>query len=161
MAARLRRIVGAPKTEVKLGPWRAGKVPKKDFPMARQAYSLGSSFRWRVVSFSALDVECRVLIIYNPAKEKYEAILGAMGSADTLHVLCSYEYHAGEPGWHCHAACDDLARVPLGYMRGPWVRRVPAAKRTHSRQDFGVQDDTTALHFALRCYKIDPKGPLV
>ena len=126
MGPRLRRFVGAPKADIKLGAWHSGKVPKKDFPMAKQAYGLGSSFRWRVISFVALGVECRVLVILNLAKEKYEAILGAMG-LDALHVLCSYEYHAGEPGWHCHAACDDLASVPLGYMRGPWVRRLPAA----------------------------------
>jgi hypothetical protein len=161
MGPRLRQIVGAPKTDIKLGSWRFGKVPKKDFPMARQAYGLGSSFRWRVVSFTALDVECRVLIIFNLAKEKYEAILGALSTSETLHVLCSYEYHASEPGWHCHAACDDLATVPLGIMRGPWVRRIPAARRTHSRQDFGVQDDLGALRVALRCYKIETKGPLV
>ena len=160
MGPRLRRFVGAPKADIKLGAWHSGKVPKKDFPMAKQAYGLGSSFRWRVISFVALGVECRVLVILNLAKEKYEAILGAMGS-ETLHVLCSYEYHAGEPGWHCHAACDDLASVPLGYMRGPWVRRLPAAKRTDSRQDFGIQDETAALRFALACYKIETQGTLI
>jgi hypothetical protein len=157
---RLRRIVRAPKTDIKIGPWHSGKVPRKDFPIAKKAYGLGASFRWLVISFLALDVECRVLIIFNAAKEKYEAVLGAMDS-EMLHVLCSYEYHAGEPGWHCHVACDEMARVPLGYMRGPWVRRIPAAKRTHSRQDFGVRDETAALRFALDCYKIETQGTLL
>lgn len=160
MGPRLRRLVGAPKGNIKLGGWQTGKVPKKDFPMARQAYSLGSSFRWCVVSFEALDIECRVLVILNLDKEKYEAILGAM-SPDNLKVLCSYEYHAGEPGWHCHAACDDLSVVPVGYMRGPWVRRIPHAKRTHSRPDFGIKDETGALRFALACYKIESQGTLI
>jgi hypothetical protein len=128
--------------------------------MARQAYGLGASYRWCVVTFVALGVDCRVLVVLNLGKEKFEAILGAMGT-DVLRVLCAYEYHAGEPGWHCHAACDDLPNVPLGYMRGPWVRRLPAAKRTHSRQVFGIKDEKSALRFALACYKIEAKGSLL
>ncbi len=80
--------------------------------------------------------------------------MGALSGAETLRVLSSQD-------GICHAACDDLSMVPLGYMRGPWVRRLPAAKRTHSRQDFGVEDDDDALRVALRCYKIEEKGPLV
>ena len=161
MEPRLRRIVRARKTDIKIGPWHSGKVPKKDFPIAKKAYGLGASFRWSVISFVALGVECRVLVTLNFVKEKYEAILGAIGSSETLHVLCSYEYHVGEPGWHCHAACDELSKVPLGYMRGPWVRRVPAARRTHSRQDFGISDETAAQRFAFACYKIETRGTLL
>ena len=160
MGPRLRRIVGAPKSKIKLGGWHTGKVPKKDFPMARQAYSLGASFRWCVILFEAIGIECRVLVILNAAKEKYEAVLGVM-SPDALKVLCSYEYHAGEPGWHCHAACDDLSSVPIGYMRGPWVRRLPHAKRTHRSLDFGIKDETEAVRFALTCYKIETQGTLI
>jgi hypothetical protein len=160
MEPRLRRIVRAPKTDIKIGPWHSGKVPKKDFPIAKKAYGLGASFRWSVISFTALGVECRVLIIFNAAKEKYEAVLGAMDS-ETLHVLCSYEYHAGEPGWHCHTACDELSKVPLGYMRGPWVRRIPGAKRTHSSQDFEVNDETVAKRIALTFYRIETQGTLL
>jgi hypothetical protein len=154
MGPGLRRIVGAPKSKIKLGGWHTGKVPKKDFPMA------GASFRWCVIIFEALGVECRVLVILNAAKEKYEAILGVM-SPDALKVLCSYEYHAGEPGWHCHAACDDLPSVPLGYMRGPWVRRLPHARKTHSSLDFEIKDETAALRVALTFYKIETQGTLI
>jgi hypothetical protein len=118
MDPRLRRIVGALKTDIKIGSWHTGKVPRRDFPMAKQAYSLGSAYRWRVISFLALGLECRVLIIFNLAKQKYEAILGALSGAETLRILCSYEYHAAEPGWHCHAACDDVSQVPLGLYAG-------------------------------------------
>lgn len=161
MDQRLRSIVRAPKTDIKFGTWHNGKVPRKDLPMAKQAYGLGSAYRWCAVSFVALGVECRVLIVLNRAKQKFEAILGVLIGAETLRILCSYEYHASEPGWHCHAACDEITKVPLGYMRGPWVRRLPAAKRTHSRQDFGVEDDDAALRFALRCYRIEERGPLI
>ncbi len=97
--------------------------------MAKQAYGLGRSYRWCVLTFVALDIECRVLIVLNAGKQKFEAILGAMAD-ERVRVLCSYEYHASEPGWHCHAACDELPAVPVGYMRGPWVRRLPAATKT-------------------------------
>jgi hypothetical protein len=160
MGPRLRRLVAAPKSDIRIGSWHSGKVPKKDFPMAKQAFGLGKSYKWCVVSFVALDTECRVSIVLNIGKEKFQAILGAMG-AEILRVLCTYEYHAGEPGWHCHAACDDLSAVPLGYMRGPWVRRVPAARRTHSRQDFGIKDEITAQRRAFACYKIETPGPLL
>ena len=101
-----------------------------------------------------------VLVVLNLAKQKIEAILGAIGQG-LLRILCSYEYHAGEPGWHCHAACQDVTAVPPGYMRGPWVTRVPGAKRTHSRQDLGIADKTEARQFAFRCYKIEKQGSLL
>ena len=161
MGPRLRRIVGAPKDDIRVGPWTNGKVPRKDFPMAKQAYGLGNSYRWCVVSFVALGLECRVLIVLNRAKEKFEAILGAVGVSGMMHVLCSYEYHAGEPGWHCHAACDDLGKVPQGYMRGPWVRRLPGARRTHSSLDFTINSEAHAINSACEFYKIKAQGLLL
>ena len=156
MAPRLRQIVRARKSDVKIGAWGSGKVPKQAFPLAKKAYGLGNSYRWCVVSFLALGLEFRVLIVFNKGKEKYEAVLGV--GIETLSVLCSYEYHAGEPGWHCHAACADSATVPQGFRRGPWVRRLPAAKKTHSRLDFGSRDENEALRFAFACYNIDVRG---
>jgi hypothetical protein len=111
---RLRQVIHAPKGGIKIGGWNLGKVPKKDFPLARSAYGLGASFQWCVINFSALDADFRVLVIFHPAKEKYDAILGAM-SAQGLRVICSYQYHAGEPGWHCHAACGDLEAFRRGF----------------------------------------------
>jgi hypothetical protein len=128
--------------------------------MAKQSYGLGASYRWCVISFVALGVECRVLVICNFQKEKYEAILGAMVES-ALRVLCSYEYHASEPGWHCHAACDDVGRVPLGYMRGPWVRRIPKPQRPHRRVDFKISDEKSAQRFAYGCYGIETEGTLL
>jgi hypothetical protein len=40
--------------------------------------------------------------VLNEAKQRFEAVLGAMMNTG-LRVLCSYEWHASEPGWHCHA----------------------------------------------------------
>jgi hypothetical protein len=129
--------------------------------MGRSAYGLGNSFRWCVVSFRALGLECRVLVVLNPAKEKFEAILGAMGSSGLLRVLCSYEYHASEPGWHVYAACDEISGLPVGYMRGPHIRRMPGARATHSRLDFHVKTESAAQHFAFEVYNIKAQGTLI
>ncbi len=128
--------------------------------MAKQAYGLGNSYRWCVISFTALTVDCKVLVVFNLGKQKYEAILGVMG-AGALRVICSYEFHAFEPGWHCHAACENVEKVPSGYMRGPWVKRIPGAKRTHTRQDFEIKDDLSAQRFAFKCYGIEAEGSLL
>lgn len=155
MALRLRRIVAVQKVNIEVGKWQSGKVPKASFPMGKAPYGLGNSYRWCVVTFTAFGAPCRVLVVLNLAKEKFEAILGV--GDDVMRILCAYEYHAGEPGWHCHAACEDLSAVPLGYRRGPWVRRLPAAKQAHSRLDFGIKDEIGALHFAFDAYNIDTR----
>lgn len=156
----MRKIVAAEKSAIKFGPWKNGKVPKADFPLAKGPYRLGSSFQWCVISFTALAQEMRVLVVMNRAKEKYEAVLGVMGP-DGLRILCSYQYHAGEPGWHCHVTCDDARKVPPGIFRGPWVRRIPSAKKKHRRMDFGVDSPVSAVRLAQECYRIFEKGPLV
>jgi hypothetical protein len=156
----LRDIIAADKSQIKTGPWHKGKVPKADFPIAKQAYSLGNSFQWCVITFQALGAEIRVLVILNPAKEKYDAILGVMGPTG-LRVMSSYQYHAGEPGCHCHATCDDAGKVPMGIFRGPWVKRIPLARGYHRRLDFEITDQTEAARFALDHYRIFERGTLL
>jgi hypothetical protein len=75
---RLKDIIRAGKTDIKVGSWYAGKVPRAEFPIAKKAYGLGSSFKWCVIRFEALAAECRVLVVLNEAKQKYEAVLGVM-----------------------------------------------------------------------------------
>lgn len=156
----LRDIIAAPKSDIRLGTWQTGKVPRADFPIARKAYSLGRSFEWCVITFEAAGEEIRVLVIFNQAKEKYDAVLGVMGTAG-LRVLCAYQYHAGEPGWHCHATCDDASTIPTGIFRGPWVRRVPLGNRPHRRLGFGIDSRAQAVRVAQHRYKIFAKGPLL
>jgi hypothetical protein len=160
---RLKDIVCASKDDIKVGQWRSGKVPRNDFPMAKSAYGLGSSFRWCVISFEALGVECRVLVVVNAPKQKYEAVLGVMAS-NGLRILCTYEYHATEPGWHCHATHDDTDTLTIGCMRGPWIRRVPGARKNHRQtkfSNFQIADNDTAIRFAVSRYRIWSKGPLL
>jgi|SRR5215471_6326928 len=161
---RLKEIIRAPKTNIKIGQWRSGKVPRADFPIARAAYRLGNSFNWCVIEFEALSAKCRVLVVINEGKQKFEAILGVMGPSSSLRILCSYECHPSEPGWHCHATHDDVDTLTHGVMRGPWIRRVPGARKVHripKYPDFKISADDAAIHFAQRRYRIEEKGPLL
>jgi len=161
---RLKEIIRAPKDNIKIGQWHSGKVPKADFPIARAAYRLGNSFKWCVVEFQALGADCRVLVVQHEAKQKYEAVLGVMGQNGTLKILCSYEYHASEPGWHCHATHDDSGTLSHGFMRGPWIKRVPGARKPHRDKKFHkfkIGNETAAIRFAVDRYKIEPKGSLL
>ena len=58
-------------------------------------------------------------------------------------------------------SCGEVTQVPLGFMRGPWVRRIPKAKSTHKRLDFEVSDQDAATRFAIDRYKIETKGSLL
>jgi hypothetical protein len=161
---RLRDVIRASKEDVKVGSWRFGKVPKADFPLARSPYRLGNSFKWNVIKFSAGGAECRVLVVQNEGKQKYEALLGVMGANGILKVLCSYEYHAHEPGWHCHATHDDSDTISHGIMRGPWIKRVPAASKKHRPQKFAkfsIGDEAAGITFACARYRIGQKGSLI
>ncbi len=157
---RLQDVVRASKTGIQVGPWRQGRVPKADFPIAKGSYDLGRSYQWCVIKFDALDFQCRVLVVLNAPKQKFQAILGVAAEA-RLRILCCHEFHAGEPGWHCHASCGEVSKVPEGFMRGPWVRRLPAASRTHRRLNFEALDLDSAKRIAIDRYKIWARGTLV
>jgi len=156
----LRKIIAANKTNVRVGPWKNGKITRADFPLAKAAYRLGSAYRWCVISFDALGASFKCAVVFNRGKSKYEAILGAVND-HALRVLCSYQFHEGEPGWHCHATCDAIDTLPNGVMRGPWVRRIPSAKKRHRRFDFSIDNDQRAIQVALKRYRIEEKGPLL
>ena len=157
---RLQEIVRASKSDIQTGSWHQGRVPRADFPIAKGSYDLGRSYQWCVIKFGALGFQCRVLVVLNAPKQKFQAFLGVLADA-RLRILCCHEFHAGEPGWHCHASCGEVCKVPEGFMRGPWVRRLPAAKRTHRQLNFEVNDLNSAKQIAIDRYKIWTRGPLV
>lgn len=160
VAVELRKVIAAKKSAIKFGQWKNGKVPKADFPLAKEAYALGNAYQWCVITFAALEAEFRVLVMMNPAKEKYDAILGIM-SPKGLRILCTYQYHAGEPGWHCHATCDDASTIPVGVFRGPWVKRIPHSRKPHRRMEFGVDSAVKAVRLAQEYYGIEVMGSLL
>jgi hypothetical protein len=92
---RLQEIIRASKSEIQFGGWRRGGVPRSEFPIAKKAYGLGQSYEWRVIKFDAGSLHCRVLVVLNVPKERYEAILGVIVDG-MLRILCNYQYHAPE-----------------------------------------------------------------
>ncbi len=105
------------------GQWASGVMPRTAFPLSKsgnKAYKLGNR-RWRVVTFDACGVGCRLLINYHPMLSQYQAILGVEVGGDTK-VLAFLEHHPTHKGWHAHICCDEIKDVPVGIKRGPWFR---------------------------------------
>jgi len=160
---KLREIIGSEKTGIKISEWKNGAVSRPSFPLSRakaRAYKWGSAYEWCTVRFSALGQEFCVLILCRFGREILYATLGLCGPKDT-QVLCSYEFHGTEPGWHCHLTCESVTTVPAGAMRGPWMRRLPGAREFHRRKSFGISNRGQALQKVLDFYGISLKGPLL
>ena len=156
----LRRIIKATKASVKTGEWKHGEIPRSQWPSRRakaKAYKFGPRYQWRIISFLSAEHECRVRIIFNESKQICRATLGVTLNGETV-TICDYEYHASEPGWHCHARCDELASVDATTNRFG-AQRIPGAREYHRRSEFKFrQSDLTAVG-AFNCtvsfFKID------
>lgn len=159
----LRGIVAAPKTSVKPGDWKQGEIPRSLWPSRKaksKAYKFGPLYQWRVVCFSALGRECRVRILFNQSKQIFRATLGVTSQGETV-VLCDYEFHATEPGWHCHARCADISTVDANTNRFGSVR-LPKSGAKHRRPAFNFEKSElsplSAFNCAVKFYGIDRSG---
>jgi hypothetical protein len=116
---KLRGLIGAVKSSVDTGEWKRGEIPRSKWPSRRaksKAYKYGPLYQWRIITFTAAGFDCRVLLLFNETKRIFRATLGVTMAGETV-TACDYEYHASEPGWHCHAKCDDLASLNLSFNR--------------------------------------------
>lgn len=156
---RLKHVIAAPKTDILIGKWKSGKVPKASFPVGRKAYGLARSYGWCIISFKADDERYRILIVLNESKQIYQAVLGKVGPK-FMSILCSYEFHASEPGWHCHADCGDIGSVPVGAMRSHQMERLPRGGNFHRNCLFNVTKES-AVHLAIDQFNVEEKGPLL
>jgi hypothetical protein len=159
----LRSLIRAEKSSIKSGDWKQGEIPRAQWPSRRakaKFYKWGPLYQWRIVTFSALDYECRVLILLNENKNIFRATLGVTSQGDTT-VLCDYEFHASEPGWHCHARCEEAAAIDAGTNRFGSMR-LPKAGNRHRRTDFkfGRNDlsPLSAFNCAINFFGIDKRG---
>ena len=128
----IRDIIRAPKRISSGGKWSAGTMPRTAFPLSRsgnKAYRLGNR-RWRVVTFEALGMNCRLLVNYHPTLSQYQAMLGVEMDGD-IKVLATLEHHPTHNAWHAHLCCDPIAAAPSGIRRGPWVRIMKAKGARH------------------------------
>ena len=144
-------FIRAEKTEVKISEWREGRINPSSFPLSgakRAHYRYGPAYCWRLVTFQCLGTECRVLIIINESKGIFRSIF-AVSVDNDLAVLCTHEYHADHPGWHCHVERKALADVRPGIFR-TGQRRWPAVRARHSQVDFGINKASAITHVAAR-----------
>ena len=101
---RVRDVIKAPKSGVAMDPWKRGSMPPSAFRFRpnMKTVSQGLSYEWRIIRFQALGSAFRVLILLNEGKQIYRATL-AQDVGDLVRIICIREFHAKEPGWHCHA----------------------------------------------------------
>jgi hypothetical protein len=138
------------------GKWQVGSMPPAAFPLSKRrgrSLRVGSSYKWRVILFSACGESCRLLIVYNADKEQYRATLAIERDRDMI-VIASLEFHGTHPGWHLHGACGDIEKLPLGSMRGPLQRRFPGPRTTHRRHHFAATSEGAALDVAAKFFRL-------
>jgi hypothetical protein len=163
----LKGIIAAEKTSVDTGgDWKRGEIPRPKWPSRRakaKAYKYGPLYQWRIISFQADGNDCRVRLLFNEAKRIFRATLGITRGGETV-VLCEYEYHASEPGWHCHVHCGDLANLNPAFTRFDTVR-IPRASSRHRRTEFRHLKQPlsaqTAFNCAISIFNIDKAEGMV
>jgi hypothetical protein len=167
---RLQDIIHAEKTDIAVGSWGDGHLPKKAMPLSkagRRAYKIGSSWRWRFVNFTALDRQFVIRLIVNEGKAKASAHLAERRGNDSAVLACFEYHHDLETGWHLHAICGELENAPAGTLvHGPWVKRLPRVNRPHRRKLFfnplaegGAE--AWLWHQTMRFFRVEKKAPLL
>ena len=154
-------FIRAEKHEVDEGSWRTGHIERSAFPLSRSKsrhFRFGPEYRWRLVRFQCLGSRCRVLIQYNPGKLICRSTFAVEVDND-LVVLCSHEYHADHPGWHCHLARGEHLQLEPGVFR-TGLKRWPAVDAPHSKRDFEVTEASALSHVAAR-YRFKAQGELL
>lgn len=159
----IKDIILSTKSAVNTGEWRRGEIPRAKWPSRRakaKAYKYGPLYQWRIVTFWAGGYDCRVRLLFNGGKQIFRASLGIMISGETV-VLCEYEFHASEPGWHCHVRCGEIEGVHTAYNRFGSAR-IPEAKSYHRRMAFQARKQPltaqTAFNLAVSTFRIDKDG---
>lgn len=156
---RLKDIIKAEKSAFDYGKWQTGHIPRHAFPQSKvkeASYKLGPAYRWRVVRFTAMGERIRVKIVLNQSKEIFRAKLGVEVGGDMV-VLCEHEFHASEPGWHCHFTTKPLDSVVPGTVR-------TGKRKRPTKIDVGAVfnvSEATAVDIAAKRYGFDQKGLLI
>lgn len=158
----LGEIIRARKENVEIHEWKDGKVPRAKFPLskARSGLQMGSEWRWRLVTFTALGHDFRLLLRLNRNKEYFAAVLGLEVDGDTA-VICHHELHTSHKGWHCHYVKGDVRATLPGVLRD--------RDRMRSWPTFAVDDpgepfvvtEATALSVAAARFRFRAQGDLI
>jgi len=162
----LKFIISSEKENIETREWQTGHIPRKLWPSRKakaKAYKFGSGYSWRVITFECCDLDCRVRILLNEQKQIFRASIGVTENGETK-LICDYEFHASEPGWHCHARCDDIAELDSLKTRFGGLR-IPKAGAFHRRTEFIFNtqpiDKLSAFNCAIKIYNICATGDLL
>lgn len=154
----LKDVIRSDKANVDTGKWARGHIPRAAFPMSKlrdKKYRYGQDYAWRLVKFEAAGHLCRILIWLNEEKQILRSRLGIERHGDMV-VLCDYEFHAAEPGWHCHVAREHESELPAGVARHD-KKKWP---KDSSRKEFNV-DEASALSIVATHYRFQAQGELI
>lgn len=159
---KLAEIIRAPKEKIAIDEWKSGKIFPKHFPLSKArgtGLRLGPDWVWRIVKFTALQHDFRVLIKLNVMTEYYAAIL-ALDLGDDLAVLCHHELHVSHKGWHCHFVDGDVFQNFPGAMRSQGMVAWPTFINEECQVPFNVTK-SNALTFAAARYRFAAQGELI
>lgn len=157
---RLKNICRAEKVVTDWGAWETGtKMPKAAFPLSKgNSVRIRGSYRRRIVRFSCLGRDYRLLIFYRLDKQDYDAWLGMVEGSDT-RLVARLEYHATHAGWHLHANCETDS-TPIGRSGG----KAHGLRIKSHRSEFGIHSDEMALYKASKTFGLlrhDQSGNLL
>lgn len=155
---RLRDIIRSYKENIRFGKWQQGNMQPSAFKLRNDLRTVrqGRGYSWRVIMFEVTGESFRVLILYNPSRSIYRATLG-VEEAGVVTILCVHEFHASEPGWHCHA--DPSCEKDVSHWNHRDLQRWP--KRPYARTEYDVLTEDRATEIALRFYRVSERGTLI
>jgi hypothetical protein len=157
----LAEFIRAEKTDLDEGNWQIGHISPSAFPLSKakkKHFKYGPEYKWRLVKFDCLGHRCRVLILFNANKLICRSTF-AVECGNDLAVLCTHEYHADHPGWHCHLVNEPHDKVAPGVIRSG-QRRWPKARSVHRQSEFGLSEISALSHVAAR-YRFQAQGGLI
>ena len=158
---KLKELIRAQKSGVKFaGPWSSGNIPRNQLPLLgapRRAYKFGPTYEWRIVSFEANGLECRVLVLINVGRQRYRALLAVMRGKEFIPV-CDHEFHTVAEPWHCHAVLDEFHKVPQG-VRRKFMAKWPRAGSVVDKKFITSKQE--AIGRAFKLFRIDEPGDLL
>lgn len=161
-SVKLGEIIRAQKTDVKVTEWDKGKIPKRLFPLsrARNGIQMGPDWSWRVVTFTALNQNFRILMRLNESTEYFASILALDVNGDSA-VLCHHELHTSHRNWHCHYVPGDTRQTFPGVWRDT-ERMVswPTFSDDECRTEFTVTK-ANALSVSADRFRFSAQGALL
>lgn len=155
----IKDLIRAEKSGLDTGRWAQGHIPRTAFPMSKvkdRKYKFGPDYRWRVIKFDAAGITCRILVWLNESKEILRARFGVEINSDIV-VLCDHEFHASEPGWHCHVTFDEIANVTPGTARADkikWPRNLKVSGKF-------TATEASALTIVSDVFRLKTQGELI